>query len=401
MAKTLLEQVTREGKLDLYSPKLNDPKIAAADNIVAGIAEGSNAAVQAFKEHLGCRFGEAIHTTGDDFIYAFAQLTAFEVSNEWEPAERTWSDAIEAEDFASFDTPTSYSIMPVTTGFKRPNEPGKPNHVVPKVGEGQPYPHFTFSGDAAQAGGIGKAGGRYDLTFEMIVKDVAGIVPTIPKLITESLLEREEYDAWYGLISFIDTPANHLTADTTIDGVAVPADSLMSRASLAAAIKQARNRKINGRKVKVRSYNLIVPTGEKETAEWYLNTLQLNGLSDTTGTAGNNTTRSYSLNGFNPLSAISGVVETDYLSGTQWALVPAKGSIRGNDKFYKLGRLRGHVGPELRLQNVTGQYLGGGNVAPFEGSFDTDSAAFRGRIIGGGVGWNPEYAVISDGTGTP
>ena len=395
MAKTLLEQVTREGKLPLYSSKLNDAKLIAADKIVSGIAEGSNAATVAFKEHLGCRFGEAIHTTGDDFIYAFAQLTNFEVQDEWEAAERTWSEAIETEEFASFDTPTSYSVSPVTGGFKRPNEPNKPNHVVPKVGEGQPYPHFIFSGEQAAAGKIGKAGGRYDLTFEKIISDVAGIVPVIPKLIEESLLEREEYDAWYGLISFIDIPANHLDADTTLDGETVPADSVMSRAALAAAIKQAKARTINGRKVKVSGYNLIVPTGEKETAEWYLNTLQLNGLLQQDGL----TQRSFNVNGYNPLSAIRGVVETDYLSGTQWALVPAKGAIRGNDKFYKLGRLRGHVGPELRLQNVTGQYLGGGNVAPFEGSFETDSAAFRGRIIGGGLGWNPEFAVISDGTG--
>lgn len=395
MAKTLLEQVTREGKLPVYSPKLNDAKLIAADKILAGISEGSNAAVVAFKEHLGCRFGEAIHTTGDDFIHSFAQLTNFEVQNDWEPAERTWSDAIETEEFSTFDAPKSYSIQATTEGFKRPKEPNKPGHVVPEVAEGAPYAHFTFSGEEAKSGKIGKAGGRYDLTFEKIVSDVAGLVPTIPKLITESLLEREEYDAWNGLITFIDQSANHLKADTTIDGVAVKADSIMSRASLAAAIKQARNRTVRGKKVKVSSYTLVVPTGEKETAEWYLNTLQLNGLTDQDGLQ----TRSYNLNGFNPLSAISGVVETDYLSGTRWALIPAKGAIKGSAKFYKLGRLRGHVGPELRLQNVTGQYLGGGNVHPFEGSFETDSAAFRGRIIGGGVGWYSAYAVISNGTG--
>ena len=62
--------------------------------------------------------------------------------------------------------------------------------------------------------------------------------------------------------------------------------------------------------------------------------------------------------------------------------------------------LIGHVGPELRLENVTGQYLGGGDVSPFEGDFETDSAAFRGRIIEGPLRWNNEYAVYSTGTGT-
>src|SRR5690606_2425977 len=107
-----------------------------------------------------------------------------------------------------------------------------------------------------------------------------------------------------------------------------------------------------------------------------------------------------SVNGYNPLSKIAGVVETDYLTGPAWALIPAKGAIRGNDKFYALGQLVGHVGPELRLENVTGNYLGGGAVSAFEGDFETDTAAFRGRIIEGPLGWNPEYAVYSNGTGT-
>ena len=383
------------GKLPTFNAALNDAKLAAADNIIAGIAEGENSAIYEFKNHLGCRFGEAIHTTGDDFIHAFAQLTNFEVQNSWEAADRTWSEAIETEAFSTFDTPMSYSVGAVTEGFKRPNEPGKPGHIVPKVGEGQPYPHFTFSGEVAQSGSIGKAGGRYDLTFEKIIADVAGIVPMIPKLIEESLLEREEYDAWYGLIKFIDVSANHLKAGTTIDGVSVPADSVMTRAALSLAIRQARNVVINKKKVKVSSYNLIVPTGTKDDAEFLINTLQLTGLSDTSGLQ----QRQYSVKGFNPLSSITGVVETDYLTGTQWAIIPAKGAINGTDKFYKYGQLRGHIGPELRLQNVTGQYLGGGPVAPFEGSYETDSASFRGRIIGGGLGWNSGFAVISDGTG--
>lgn len=397
MAKTLLEQVTRGGKLAEYSPALNDAKLIRADKIIKGVSEGDSHAIAAFKEHIGCRYGEAINTTGDDFIYSFAQLTQLEVSNVWEADEHNWSDAIEEEAFSSFDTPVSYSMDAVTTGFKRPNEPDKPAHIVPKVGEGQPYSHFNFSGEAAKSGKIGKAGGQYNLTFEKIVSDVAGIVPVIPRLISESLLARRDYDAWSGLIKFIDISANHLVAGTTLDGVSVPTDSIMSHASLALAIKQAKLRKINGRKVSVRSYNLLVPTGEKETAEFYLRTLQLKGLEQTTS----GETRQFDVSNFNPLSSISGVVETDYLTGNQWAIVPAKGAIRGSQKFYKYGKLRGHEGLDLRLEDVTGQYLGGGKVPPFEGSFATDSAAFRGRVIGGGVGWNPEYAVISDGTGVP
>lgn len=389
----LIEQISKGGTLDVH-PGLSDAKLMKADQILEGIRKGEHAAVTAFKEHIGVRFGEAIHTTGDDFIFAFAALSQFEVANDWEAAERTWTEAIDVETVTTFDAPKVYSLNPVVAGFARPQtEAGKPAHIVPKVPEGSPYPHFQFTGEVAAAGGIFKAGGEYDLTFEQIINDVAGIVPQIPKLITESLLEREEYDAWAGLISFIDVPANKLAAGTTLDGQTVLANSSLTRAALIAAVEQAKQRQvIPGRTVSVSAYRLIVPTGVGELAKYLLNQIQVGPYVVTDGSVAQQYTSTY-----NPLSSIVGVTETDYLTGPRWALIPNKGAVKGSKKFYNLGRLRGHEGPELRVENATGLYLGGGSVPPFEGSYKTDSASFRGRIIEGGLGWNNQFAVISDG----
>ena len=391
----LLEAVTKGGKLDVH-PSVNDAKLMEADKILAGIRAGEHGAVTAFKGHLGCRFGEAIHTTGDDFIFAFAALSQLQVNNEWEAAERTWTEAIGVETVSSFKAPKVYSINPVTEGFARPQtEAGKPDHIVPIVPEGSPYPHFSFGGEAIKGAGLHKAGGRYDLTFEAIIEDVAGIVPLIPQLITESLLEREEYDAWAGLVNFIDIPANRLVAGTAIDGAATVTDAPLSRNAIVVALEQAKNREIiPGRKVSVSGYRLIVPRGVGDRANFLVNSLTPGQFVVTDGSVAQSWTSS-----FNPLSSLVGVTETDYLTGTQWAIIPNKGAVRGNKAFYSLGKLRGHEAAELRINNVAGQYLGGGTVAPFEGSFETDSAAFRGRIIGGGLGFNPEYAVFSDGDG--
>ena len=76
MAK-LIEQVSKNGQLDIH-PAINDAKLIAADKILEGVRRGEHAAVSEFKYHMGSRFGEAIHTTGDDFIFAFAALTAFD-----------------------------------------------------------------------------------------------------------------------------------------------------------------------------------------------------------------------------------------------------------------------------------------------------------------------------------
>lgn len=393
MAK-IIEKVTKGGKLPLANPALNEAKLIAADKILQGIRRGENAAITAFKEHVGARVGEAIHTTGDDFIFAFSQLTALEVDNRWEAAERTWSQAIEAQTVSSFEAPKVYSINPEVQGFSRPaTEPGKPGNVPPIVPEGSVYPHFIFTGQMAQAGAIHKRGGRYDLTFEKIVSDVAGIVPEIPRLITEALLEGEEWDAWSGILAMFSNSALHLQAGTTLDGRPFATDAPLSREALAGALYQARNRTVAGRKVDVSSYVLVVPMGERDTAEFYLNQGRIVGQTDPS------TGLEISYLGYNPLAGIRGVVESRYFSGTQWALLPAPGAIRGSDRFYNLGRLRGHEGPEVRLNNATGIYLGGGAVPPFEGSFETDSAAFRGRIICGGLEWNDNFAVLSSGDG--
>lgn len=398
MAKTLLETVTKDGRLPLLNKRLSDEKIAAADKIVAGVRENDNRAILEFKEHLGARYGEAIRTTGDDFIHAFAQLTALEVSNRYEANPRTWREAIETETVTSFDAPITYSIQPVTSGFARPQtEPGKPDFVPPLVPEGSPYPHFKFQGERNATGSIHKRGGRYDMTFEEIIRDVATLVPLIPNLITDALLDAEEYDAWANLIAFIDVPTNHLQAGTTFIGQAVPTDSRLSPQALDLALTQALQREVNGKTVSVSSYLLIVPQGTKRQAEQILNGLTFTGQTQQSGLIVNQ----FASNGYNPLNQISGVVETQYLTGARWALIPAKGAVRGPDKFYTLGQLAGHIGPELRLENVTGQYLGGGSVSPFEGDFETDSAAFRGRIIEGPLYYYNQYAVISDGTAAP
>lgn len=389
MDKALQEKLTNEGRVPL-PVNMNLDKLVAADKIVEGIRKGDANAVAAFKSHLGARFSETL-TTGDDFIFAFAHLTALAVDTQFAEADRTWDQAIDVETVSSFDAPKVFSIdYDSISGFARPEtEAGKPSNVPPIIPEGSPYPSFNLGFEEAASGSIHKAGGRFNLTFEKIVADPGILVPQLPGLITEFLLDREEYDAWTGLLTFIDQPANHLDAATNLDGTTVAADAPISRAALAAALTQAKNREINGRKVRVSSYNVVVPVGQREVAEFYLNNFQVNGATDGS--------LQVSFPGYNPLSGISGVVESEYFTGTQWALIPAKGAVRGSKRFYSLGRLLGHEGPEIRLQNVTGNYAGGGTVSPFEGSFDTDSAAIRGRIICGGLGWNSGYAVISDG----
>lgn len=394
MDKKLIEKLTNGGRVPLPA-NVNLKKLERADQIIEGISRGDTQAIADFKIHMGARFGEVL-TTGDDFIHAFTQLVALQVDNEFEAKERTWNQVADVQIVSSFDAPKVYSIDSEVTGFARPQtEPGKPADVAPIVPESSPYPVFKFSGELAAAGEIHKAGGVFSLSFEKIVSNAVDLVPVLPTLITEFLLEREEWDVWAAILGLFADTDLHLDGGTTLDGTIVPADAPLNRGSLDLAIQQADLREINGTLVSVSSYTLVVPVGTGRTANWYLNTLDL----DSIATAATGTTRTYSVNNYNPLSKITNVVESRYFTGSQWALIPTPGAISGTKKFLNLGRLRGHEGPELRVQNLTGSYLGGGAISPFEGSYETDDASFRGRIISGALVWNTEYAVVSDGDG--
>ena len=393
-----LAHFTNDGRVDL-PPNISPAKLMEADRIVEGIHDGNPYAVADFKSHLGVRYGEAL-TTGDDFIFAYEHLNALEVDKEFNERERVWDKVIPVREVNTFDGAKVYSIDSTISGFARPTtEPGKPDWVAPRVPEGTQYPEFTFKGELASGGGIAKAGGAFSLGFERIVSDPLEIVPALPGLITEFLLEREEWDAFNGLRTFLGT-AQQLAAGTTLDGEVVIANAKISRASLFLAISQLKARKINNKSLGISTLTLVVATGAGETANWYLKTLALTGLDVAAG----GTTRHLSVEGFNPLGTITNVVESDYIVGDEWYLVPTPGSLKKNNRFLELGRLKGHTGPELRTENATGNYFGGGTagaeVSVFEGSFRTDSASFRGRIICGALQWRPEYGIYSNGTGT-
>jgi hypothetical protein len=85
------------------------------------------------------------------------------------------------------------------------------------------------------------------------------------------------------------------------------------------------------------------------------------------------------------------------VTGTNWYLVPKPGTVRR--PVLELGRLRGNATPELRVDNLTGNYVGGASVAPFEGSFNNDTIDMRLRYPITGILWDERYIVWSTGAG--
>ena len=133
--------------------------------------------------------------------------------------------------------------------------------------------------------------------------------------------------------------------------------------------------------------------GAAINANWQLYGLTLDSVNDSAG-------RKYSAADAQLVAGVTEVIESPFVSGNAWYLVPDPGSLGAGRDVLKLHKLIGHETPELRVENVTGNYVGGGTVSPFEGSFSTDTSRFRIRQFGSGFNWFPNAVIWSTGAGS-
>ena len=235
----------------------------------------------------------------------------------------------------------------------------------------------------------------FSLSWEKLVADPENWIARIPGLITEAFLEAEEFEVYDALMGTKSVAGVGLLPGTTILGKSTVKNAPISRDALEVAIKQLRTRQIDGRPAhQGTSFTLVVPIGAREGVEFMLNAYRLEQLQVSDGSG---TTEVLAVNAGNPTQGITKIVESEWVTGTQWFLMPTKGTTKRPG--LQLLKLRGHEQPDIRLDGATGVREGGGAVGPFEGTFDTDDVAIRGRLPLQGVAWTPAYVLYSDGTG--
>lgn len=66
----------------------------------------------------------------------------------------------------------------------------------------------------------------------------------------------------------------------------------------------------------------------------------------------------------------------------------------------EMGFLRGHNEPETRIKEPNSRRVGGGQINPLDGDFDTDAIAYRVRHVMGGARIDPNATVASNGSGS-
>ena len=364
-----------------YPAGVSAPKLKAMKGLVEGLLAGDRQARGRLEETL---------STGDDSIFNFAYQVEQTVQPMFDKLDRTWTAIADVQAYQDFKTPVRYGLDIEAAGLSTNAEPGKPANVAPIVPELAPYPSFVFKGELSQDGELHKRGVSFGLSWERLISDITNIVPQLPGMITETFLDAEEWEVYSALVRGGSGVLNQLTAGTNPDGTACVNNGPLNRANLIQAVTQLPNRVVDGRKAQLSSFTLVVPQGMKATADWAINTLSISKIV--------NGGQEFNVAGYNPLSVITNVVETPFLTGTGWYLIPAKGTSRRT--VLELAKIRGHESIEIRLKDATGVYTGGGKVAPFEGSFETDDIRFRGRYPVTGLVWTPQLILFSKGDGS-
>lgn len=364
------DEFTLDGRLKPQGRVVSRAKVVEADRLLQKAMRGDKIAAG--------QFAEAFSTT--DLPFNVAHLITAVTIPQFDAAERTWSQVAGVRVVPDFGPVRLQSLYSSITGSAVHEDGG-----FVTIPENAPYPHITVTGQEAFYAKLAKHGGRFSWSWESNVNDVAGFFDQIPTELLNLALDTEEREVYDALVN---GTTNELATQTLPDGTVVPPNAPISPEAIWAAIIQLQNVEVNGRKVgRASGYNVVVPSGTKDFIEYALNR-QVISIQDGSVTYGPG-----------DMSALAGlnIVETSFLTGNQWIVLPKPGAIRR--PVLELLRLRGYEQPELRVQANAGNYVGGGVVSPFEGDFEADEIAMRARYVAGGVLWSTDFSVKSDGTG--
>ena len=385
MAKNYKNTFTLDGRLK-PGAFVTEAKVRKVKDLFERHLSGDRVASATLQEAL----------TTSDAIFSFAYLTNANFIPDYDEAPRTWTQVAGTRTADNLKPLTLYSLTFNWTdgdgdsGVVK-NVGGR--NVAPVVPEGTAYPYAYIAGQTSQGAGAVKRGFKTDWTLESRINDGLGAIENLGPEMLKVSLDTEEADV-YGALTTQVGAGSALAGGTVPTGATVPANAPFSRDALIRALIEAAEREINGRKVGTASgYNLVVPVGQALYVNFVLNTA-LGQIREVDGSD----TFVYSVNGYNPLAGVS-VVESEFVTGSEWYLVPKPGSLRR--PVLERVTVRGFETPTLLVEANGGQVVSGSTSSVSEfASFTSDVITLKLRQFGGGVVWDGGAAIVySNGTG--
>lgn len=239
---------------------------------------------------------------------------------------------------------------------------------------------------------VGKYGNRIPLTWEMLVDDDLDAFRNLPNRLAIAARETEDRVA---VEAFLNANKNGLNTQffKAANGNA-PTNLPLTRENLENALSGISQRKDSeGRPILTSGRVLMVPSTLEIQARRILDALEVRREnSDGTTTVERNSLSGLVTLVVNPWLT---VINTGAAAATTWFVLPVPTSPR---PAVVVGFLRGNEQPDLRVKADAGNRVGGGAVAPEEGSFDDDTIQYRVRHVTGSSPVVPTETYASTGT---
>lgn len=338
------------------------------------------------------RLKEAI--TSDQLAPMFVTAANVRFQEYFDSYNTLWGNIATKELLTDFRPASLLSLKPDSTTVPIDNGGYKhPVGTLPHVPELTPYPTMSYQAEGAFIT-TGKHGARIQFSFESFINDEWNVIARFPKdaatlaartedllvllqifdPVTKSLRADVFNDANKTKADFTGVP-DEFTGGTGAGGVGGVKNAALSFDAIVSARYQALATIRDGHSTYVpEGFVLVTNPALAEVAKNY--TL----INEIRTQVGKRTEIKA-----NPLKDLE-VLSSDLISVVggekAWVLLPKGGRANGKTVLAKTGMM-GREAPELRIHNKTGQMLGGGDVNPYEGSFDNDDTEIRIRQIAG------------------
>lgn len=269
------------------------------------------------------------------------------------------------------------------------------------VPERAPYPRRNIS-EGTGSFTIAKYGDTFGLSWEMFINDRLNAFRTLPDKLAVSGREMEDRIATAQVVGAAG-PNAALFGAAVVKGVGGATSSnllsgnpALSEAAVEAALTEISTRRdYDDRPIVINAAILMVPPALQVTAERIVGATEIRDVDGTRTVVRTNPLAGRVRVVVNPWLT---VIDVSANAATTWYLLPEPTA--GGRPAVALGFLAGHETPDLRVKNDQGNRVGGGSIAPEEGSFEFDTIDYRVRHVLGGGPVDANATAVSNGSGS-
>lgn len=260
--------------------------------------------------------------------------------------------------------------------------------ILETVGQGAPYPQRDLDESESELA-VTKRGGLIALFWEMIVNDDLDGLRDLPNRLGTAARYTEDYEATSALVDAAGAKTGFFSAGNGNAATALPLNTENVGKALGVIAKRKDS---DGNPIINIGRVLMVPPALELTADAILNATEVRTTDSNKTLIGGNQLRGKLKIVVNPWLP---VIATDGKTDARWFILPEP---TGPRPAVALGFLRGHESPDLRVKADTGRRVGGGDLAPEDGSFDNDDIQYRIRHVLGSATHDPIATYVSNGS---